>query len=44
MTHSSYGTKLVPAMIDAPIQAAYKTGMTSGTCRPASSSPRFADA
>jgi NitT/TauT family transport system substrate-binding protein len=31
MTHTSYGTKLVPAMIDAPIQAAYKTGMTTGT-------------
>lgn len=31
INHTPYGTKLVPAMIDAPIQAAYKTGMTTGT-------------
>jgi NitT/TauT family transport system substrate-binding protein len=31
MTHTQYGTKLDPAMIEAPIQAAYKTGMTTGT-------------
>lgn len=30
-TLTPYGTKLDPAMIEAPLQAAYKTGMTTGT-------------
>jgi NitT/TauT family transport system substrate-binding protein len=35
MPHTPYGTKLDPAMIEAPIQAAFKTGMTTGTVQAA---------
>lgn len=31
MPATPYGTKLDPAMVDAPIQAAFKAGMTTGT-------------
>jgi NitT/TauT family transport system substrate-binding protein len=29
--HTPYSTKLIPAMVDAPIQAAFKTGVSTGT-------------
>ena len=31
IAHTPYGTKLDPAMVEAPIQAAYKTGISTGT-------------
>jgi NitT/TauT family transport system substrate-binding protein len=34
MGRSTFGTKLDSAMIEAPVQAAYKTGMTTGTVPP----------